>query len=220
MHSSESSRVQDPVCGKKVYSDSQFRVKYGDQEYIFCSRNCMARFCEAPHHYAAATRAKHYSCPMHPHVREPEPGKCLICGMTLQPVKTKWICPYHPELLHDGPGVCPIYGLPLVPDVPGRYYSCTRHPKVRQLESGKCPKCKMRLEPHWAPLSLVSTEWVCNQHPEIIRLAPGCCPQCGMELEPRHVPVEKSKKPGKKKNPGHTGGLDPEICSKFGPEIK
>ncbi len=30
-----------------------------------------------------------YSCPMHPQVREPKPGKCPICGMTLvkQPAK-------------------------------------------------------------------------------------------------------------------------------------
>ena len=25
-----------------------------------------------------------YVCPMHPQVRQPEPGKCRICGMTLQ----------------------------------------------------------------------------------------------------------------------------------------
>ena len=28
----------------------------------------------------------YYTCPMHPSVREPKPGKCPICGMTLTPV--------------------------------------------------------------------------------------------------------------------------------------
>lgn len=27
-----------------------------------------------------------YTCPMHPDVREPVPGKCPKCGMTLEPV--------------------------------------------------------------------------------------------------------------------------------------
>jgi hypothetical protein len=28
-----------------------------------------------------------YTCPMHPQVRSPVPGKCPICGMTLVPVQ-------------------------------------------------------------------------------------------------------------------------------------
>ncbi|MDH3842955.1 MAG: hypothetical protein OES69_03385, partial [Myxococcales bacterium] len=28
----------------------------------------------------------YYTCPMHPSVEQPEPGKCPICGMTLTPV--------------------------------------------------------------------------------------------------------------------------------------
>ena len=28
-----------------------------------------------------------YTCPMHPQIREPAPGNCPICGMTLEPVK-------------------------------------------------------------------------------------------------------------------------------------
>ena len=28
---------------------------------------------------------KEYTCPMHPEVRESQPGKCPICGMTLEP---------------------------------------------------------------------------------------------------------------------------------------
>lgn len=29
-----------------------------------------------------------YTCPMHPDVREPAPGECPKCGMTLEPVAT------------------------------------------------------------------------------------------------------------------------------------
>lgn len=28
-----------------------------------------------------------YTCPMHPEVRQPQPGKCPECGMTLKPVE-------------------------------------------------------------------------------------------------------------------------------------
>ncbi|WP_428406079.1 heavy metal-binding domain-containing protein, partial [Methylocystis sp.] len=27
-----------------------------------------------------------YTCPMHPQIRQPAPGACPICGMTLEPV--------------------------------------------------------------------------------------------------------------------------------------
>ena len=27
-----------------------------------------------------------YTCPMHPQIRQPGPGNCPICGMTLEPV--------------------------------------------------------------------------------------------------------------------------------------
>jgi hypothetical protein len=33
---------------------------------------------------------KPYLCPMHPEVRQPEPGKCPKCGMELLPEGTKF----------------------------------------------------------------------------------------------------------------------------------
>jgi len=36
---------------------------------------------------APATSVAVYTCPMHPQVRQPAPGICPICGMTLEPVK-------------------------------------------------------------------------------------------------------------------------------------
>ena len=35
---------------------------------------------------AAAPDATIYTCPMHPQIRQPGPGNCPICGMTLEPV--------------------------------------------------------------------------------------------------------------------------------------
>jgi hypothetical protein len=62
-----------------------------------------------------------YTCPMHPEVREPKPGSCPKCGMTLElaspalPVEGKgeWTCPMHPEIVREAPGSCPICGMPL-----------------------------------------------------------------------------------------------------------
>ena len=64
-----------------------------------------------------------YTCPMHPEIRESEPGSCPKCGMALEPVepgismqsKTEWVCPMHPEIVRDAPGSCPICGMALEP---------------------------------------------------------------------------------------------------------
>ncbi len=43
---------------------------------------------EAPKHDEAhSDEIAFYTCPMHPSVKQPEPGKCPICGMALTPVK-------------------------------------------------------------------------------------------------------------------------------------
>lgn len=47
----------------------------------------------SPHHHkpgeASDAPAKTYTCPMHPDVRLPAPGRCPRCGMTLVPVETQ-----------------------------------------------------------------------------------------------------------------------------------
>ncbi len=40
-----------------------------------------------------------YTCPMHPQIRQPGPGNCPICGMTLELVKTTAEVGAHPELV-------------------------------------------------------------------------------------------------------------------------
>ena len=71
---------------------------------------------------ASAYTAAVYTCPMHPEVRQAEPGNCPICGMALEPVvpvaaavKTEWVCPMHPQIVRDVPGNCPICGMALEP---------------------------------------------------------------------------------------------------------
>ncbi|MGR9116075.1 MAG: heavy metal translocating P-type ATPase [Gammaproteobacteria bacterium] len=63
-----------------------------------------------------------YSCPMHPKIRQPEPGDCPKCGMALEPVNTpaaktatEYICPMHPEIVRNMPGSCPKCGMALEP---------------------------------------------------------------------------------------------------------
>ncbi|MBT8450471.1 MAG: efflux RND transporter periplasmic adaptor subunit [Deltaproteobacteria bacterium] len=42
---------------------------------------------EQVEHHAHEEGIAHYTCPMHPSVQQPSPGKCPICGMDLTPVK-------------------------------------------------------------------------------------------------------------------------------------
>ena len=91
----------------------------------------------------AADSTKNYACPMHPEVRQSEPGRCPKCGMKLvletsdagtapqtvspsaktktPPAKDKkqsaqlYTCPMHPEIVQASPGECPKCGMKLVP---------------------------------------------------------------------------------------------------------
>ena len=67
-----------------------------------------------------------YTCPMHPEVREAQPGDCPKCGMALEAVGPvslgggmQYTCPMHPEILRDEPGDCPICGMALEPVTAG-----------------------------------------------------------------------------------------------------
>ncbi|MFA0751820.1 MAG: hypothetical protein SLRJCFUN_002223, partial [Candidatus Fervidibacter sp.] len=71
---------------------------------------------------AKTSQPTEYTCPMHPEVRSPKPGKCPKCGMDLvptkrhaAPAKTEYTCPMHPEVRSDKPGKCPKCGMDLVP---------------------------------------------------------------------------------------------------------
>ncbi len=64
--------------------------------------------------------AAYYTCPMHPEIRQDDPGTCPKCGMGLdavgaavQTAKTEYTCPMHPEIIQDHPGSCPKCGMAL-----------------------------------------------------------------------------------------------------------
>ncbi|MGR9085554.1 MAG: copper-transporting P-type ATPase [Gammaproteobacteria bacterium] len=62
-----------------------------------------------------------FTCPMHPEIRQQQPGYCPLCGMALErtadigepPNKTEYVCPMHPDIVRTAPGRCPICGMTL-----------------------------------------------------------------------------------------------------------
>ncbi|EPJ5342976.1 TPA: heavy metal translocating P-type ATPase [Pseudomonas putida] len=109
---SESQR--DPVCGMEVKSDSPYRESVEGKTYRFCSAKCLQKFQIDPHSYMghssheahqhtshptiSAPEGAAYTCPMHPEIRQPTPGNCPICGMTLEPVIPELEEEENPEL--------------------------------------------------------------------------------------------------------------------------
>jgi Cu+-exporting ATPase len=84
----------DPVCGMTVKPDSAHRFEYNGRHYRFCSAKCQTKFAAEPQRYlqaaaepaaAIATAGTIYTCPMHPEIRQPTPGNCPKCGMSLEP---------------------------------------------------------------------------------------------------------------------------------------
>jgi P-type Cu+ transporter len=87
---------RDPVCGMSVDpATAKYRAEHDGAHHYFCSAKCQAKFIAEPAKYlqpsqpVAKPRAPKevvYTCPMHPQIRQPGPGNCPICGMTLEPV--------------------------------------------------------------------------------------------------------------------------------------
>ncbi|MFZ0989287.1 MAG: heavy metal translocating P-type ATPase [Xanthobacteraceae bacterium] len=93
----QSSDEIDPVCGMKVDpATSVHHHAHGGRLYHFCSARCLGKFVEQPEkHLSLGTRnpptspaGTIYTCPMHPQIRQTQPGSCPICGMALEPVIT------------------------------------------------------------------------------------------------------------------------------------
>jgi Cu+-exporting ATPase len=124
----------DPVCGMTVEADrAAAHAEHKGTTYYFCSQHCHDRFVAEPSRYVnAATAAPQtpavahegviYTCPMHPEIRQSEPGACPKCGMTLEPMgvpapkaKIEYTCPMHSEIVQDHPGNCPKCGMALEP---------------------------------------------------------------------------------------------------------
>ncbi|HEU5261523.1 MAG TPA: multicopper oxidase family protein [Gemmatimonadales bacterium] len=62
-------------------------------------------------------------------------------------------------------------------------YVCPMHPDVIKGESGRCPKCGMKLLAREA----ASNGYACPMHPEVRSDRPDRCRRCGMKLVPRHL---------------------------------
>jgi Cu+-exporting ATPase len=100
--------AKDPVCGMPVRADSPHQLQFAGADYRFCSEKCLAKFRAAPDLYVAATPSETgiaspaggtwYTCPMHPEVRQPGPGNCPKCGMTLEPELPELEQEENPEL--------------------------------------------------------------------------------------------------------------------------
>jgi P-type Cu+ transporter len=99
-HEELDSRLKDPVCGMTVSSESAHSLIHDGHPVYFCSAGCKARFAANPSKYlvadtsTATNAADHsdpaaagaiYTCPMHPEVRQDQPGACPKCGMALEP---------------------------------------------------------------------------------------------------------------------------------------
>jgi Cu+-exporting ATPase len=96
--------LRDPVCGMAVNRNSTHRYDNRGVTYYFCSTKCQDTFAADSERYlkvkapALSPAAKTsplvsgidagivYTCPMHPQIRQPGPGRCPICGMTLEVV--------------------------------------------------------------------------------------------------------------------------------------
>ena len=86
----------DAVCGMTVDPATAMHHSLHDGvNFAFCSANCKAKFDADPVRYvrpkeavpgAPVTPGTIYTCPMHPQIRQPAPGNCPICGMTLEPL--------------------------------------------------------------------------------------------------------------------------------------
>jgi uncharacterized protein len=77
-----------------------------------------------PHVSGSGEGEDTYTCPMHPEVTSPSPGRCPKCGMALERADegggqraSAYTCPMHPEVTSLAPGRCPKCGMALVPSV-------------------------------------------------------------------------------------------------------
>ncbi|MFO7760391.1 MAG: heavy metal translocating P-type ATPase [Thermodesulfobacteriota bacterium] len=138
-HQENKGKYQDPVCGMSTDDENKFKpFDYQGRTYHFCSDHCLAKFQENPEYYigtgaekqktgeqkTSAPRVAQYTCPMHPEIKQEQPGSCPKCGMALEqadPVfgspKTEYTCPMHPEVVREEPGSCPKCGMALEPRI-------------------------------------------------------------------------------------------------------
>ncbi|WP_373475594.1 copper-translocating P-type ATPase [Sphingorhabdus sp.] len=97
-----------------------------------------------------------YICPMHPDVRQDEPGRCPKCGMNLVPDDGGQTGAHsHLDTSTGKTEPPPSDGrYNHVPEsFTGTVFTCPMHPQVRETAMGSCPICGMGLEPETANLA-------------------------------------------------------------------
>ncbi len=113
----------------------------------------------------------------------PPPGtvKDLVCGMDVDPARTK-----H-STTHEGKKYffCSAGCLEKFRREPGKYLSGGGHEPMESVAGLAVPE---------APAGK-GVEYTCPMHPEIVRPGPGSCPICGMALEPRTISLEDAPNP-------------------------
>src|SRR4029079_16878558 len=85
----------DPVCGMTVDpGKTPHRHSHRGREFFFCSGGCRTKFAADPGKYldkkargpaAPMPEGTVFTCPMHPEIRQEEPGSCPIRGSVTAP---------------------------------------------------------------------------------------------------------------------------------------
>ncbi|SJN36951.1 Lead, cadmium, zinc and mercury transporting ATPase; Copper-translocating P-type ATPase [Luteococcus japonicus LSP_Lj1] len=109
-----------------------------------------------------------YTCPMHPQVRQPGPGRCPECEMFLVPA--------------DGPG-----------SADHHEHSHCAEPAHAGHESADASG--NREQAREAAAAGEAVDYTCPMHPEIRQDHPGSCPLCGMALEPVRITKDSGPNP-------------------------
>ncbi len=193
-------KPQDPICGMEVSPDSPLRAVYQEREYFFCSKHCLAEFNQDPEKYAGEHTSTEqvespgnvYTCPMHPEVRQPEPGQCPECGMALEPEDTCESGPHRreppekPEKTKD-----PVCGMVVQSDSP---FQATHEGQDFAFCSPRCLELFQDQPERYLEADVEKPEkaeepappgavYTCPMDPEVRQDKPGACPMCGMALE-------------------------------------
>ena len=98
--------LTDPVCGMVVTAQSTHQLIHNGAPYYFCSARCLSKFSADP--------AAYIRKPAVP----TKPAAAAVAPSSAAPADAIYICPMHPEIRQDNPGDCPICGMALEPEMP------------------------------------------------------------------------------------------------------